>query len=86
MPKAQLDMFATEATQGGAPVVAVPDAARVRGRLQAMLAELAAAEGRIDATRRRHMEKVVPQMSRALPDAERAAFLGRFAAAWAAAG
>lgn len=50
-------------------VVAVPDADRVRGRLQAMLAEVQA--GPVEPTRQRYIEKVAPQMSLALPEDER---------------
>ena len=71
MAKAQLDMFLAEDAQpfDAGPVVAVPDAGRVRGRLKAMLAEVQA--GPVEPTRRRYIEKVAPQMSLALPEDER---------------
>ena len=74
MAKAQLDMFAEADAElfPPQPVVAVPDEGRVRGRLARMLDGLRTAEGPLDYERRRYLEAVVPQMSLALPEDERA--------------
>jgi len=71
--KAQLDMFAEVEAElfPAQPSVAVPDEGRVRQRLSKMLAETRAAS-LLDYERRRYLEKVVPQMSLALPEPERA--------------
>ena len=73
MGKAQLDMFAEVEAElfPAQPSVAVPDEGRVRQRLSKMLAETRAAS-LLDYERRRYLEKVVPQMSLALPEPERA--------------
>jgi hypothetical protein len=70
--KAQLDMFAEVEAElfPAQPSVAVPDEARVRQRLSRMLADTRAASV-VDYERRRYLEKVVPQMSLALPEPER---------------
>jgi hypothetical protein len=71
--KAQLDMFAEVEAElfPAQPSVAVPDEGRVRQRLSRMLADTRAASV-LDYERRRYLEKVVPQMSLALPEPERA--------------
>jgi hypothetical protein len=73
MGKAQLDMFAEEATPlfAGAPAVVHPDPDRIRRRLARILDEARAAESMPwDNNQRRLYEQVVPQMSLALPEAE----------------
>jgi hypothetical protein len=69
---AQLNMFAEAEAELFAPqpVVARPDADRVRKRLATMLANTRDASV-LDDERRRYLEKVVPQMSLALPEEER---------------
>ena len=69
----QLDMFAEVEAElfPAQPSVAVPDEGRVRQRLSRMLADTRAALV-LDYERRRYLEKVVPQMSLALPEPERA--------------
>jgi hypothetical protein len=71
--RAQLDMFAEIEAElfPLEPVVARPDADRVRKRLATMLADTRGAS-MLDYERRRYLEKVVPQMSLALPEDERA--------------
>lgn len=82
MPKAQLDMFAPAEAELFDPqrFVVYPDEGRVRGKLARMLAELQAATGPLDWERRGYLEKVVPQMSLALPETERAEVRQAFAA------
>lgn len=82
MGKAQLDMFADEADLlPSAPVVFRPDADRVRRRLARILTEArAAATMPWDDNQLRLYEKVVPQMSLALPEAEAAQFRLEFEA------
>jgi hypothetical protein len=72
--RAQLDMFAPAEAELFAPeaVVAYPDEGRVRGKLARMLDGLRSAASPLDYERRRYLEQVVPQMSLALPEAERA--------------
>lgn len=74
MAKAQLDMFAEAEAELFLPqlVVAYPDEGRVRGKLTRMLEELRSATSPLDYARRRYFEQVVPQMSLALPEDERA--------------
>lgn len=74
MAKAQLDMFAEAEAELFAPqpVVAYPDEGRVRDKLARMLDGLRAATSPLDYERQRYLEKVVPQMSLALPEDERA--------------
>lgn len=68
----EADLFQAE------PVVARPDADRVRKRLATMLAETRGAS-MLDYERRRYLEKVVPQMSLALPEEEAAEIKMAFA-------
>lgn len=73
MARAQLDMFAEEETElfPAAPAVVHPDPDRIRRRLARILGEARAAESMPwDGNQRRLYEKVVPQMSRALPEPE----------------
>ena len=82
MARAQLDMFAQSEAElfPAQPVVAYPDEGRVRGKLGRMLDGLRAAATPLDYERRRYFEQVVPQMSLALPEAERAEVQLAFAA------
>ncbi|HEY0918166.1 hypothetical protein [Devosia sp.] len=82
MAKAQLDMFAEAEAElfPPGPVIAYPDEGRVRGKLSRMLAELRADLGPLAHERRRYFEQVVPQMSLALPEDERAQVRRAFAA------
>jgi len=70
----QFDMFAEAEAElfPAGPVVAYPDEARVRGKLARMLDGLRTGATPVDDERRRYFEQVVPQMSLALPEAERA--------------
>jgi hypothetical protein len=70
----QFDMFADAEAElfPAQPVVAYPDEGRVRGKLARMLDGLRSAASPLDDERRRYFEQVVPQMSLALPEAERA--------------
>ena len=72
MARAQLDMFAEPEAELLAPVIAYPDEARVRGKLARMLDGLRTTDTPLDYERRRYLEQVVPQMSLALPEPERA--------------
>lgn len=74
MALAQLDMFAEAEAELFPPqdAAAYPDEARVRGKLARMLDNLRSAVSPLDPERRRYFEQVVPQMSLALPEAERA--------------
>lgn len=80
MAQPQLDMFATAEAEhfSPQPVVAYPDEGRVRGKLRRMLESLRGAMGPLDYERRRYFEQVVPQMSLALPEGERAEMLLAF--------
>ena len=74
MSSNQLDMFeAQDELFVPEPVVFRPDPDRVRRRLERILAEARAAESMPwDRARRRFYEKIVPQMTLALPEAEAA--------------
>ena len=77
MGKAQLDMFAEQEAEllPAAPAVFHPDPDRIRRRLARILDEARAAETMPwDDNQLRLYEKVVPQMSLALPEAEAAQF------------
>jgi len=62
----EAELFSSQA------VVAYPDEGRVRGKLARMLDGLRSAVSPLDYERRRYFEQVVPQMSLALPEVERA--------------
>lgn len=75
MARVQLDMFAEDEAElfPAAPAVVHPDPDRIRRRLARILGEARAAESMPwDSNQRRLYEKVVPQMSLALPDEEAA--------------
>jgi hypothetical protein len=82
MGKLQLDMFAAEEAEllPVGPVVFRPDADRVRRRLARILDEARGADAMPwDTTQLALYEKVIPQMSLALPEDEAARFKLDFA-------
>jgi hypothetical protein len=75
---AQLDMFGVDEPELAlpSPPVVHPDPDRIRLRLSRIVSEARTAEAMPwDINRRRLYEKIVPQMSLALPEAEAAQFV-----------
>jgi hypothetical protein len=81
LARAQLDMFGVDEPELAPPSPAVvhPDPDRIRLRLTRILTEARAADAMPwDINRRRLYEKIVPQMSLALPEPEAAQFVLAF--------
>jgi hypothetical protein len=77
----QLDIFGADEAElfPGSPPVVHPDPNRIRKRLARILGEARAADVMPwDLNRRRLYEKIVPQMSLALPEPEAAQFVLEF--------